>query len=63
MTIAIINQKSLLRFRLSTRIWKTPEQTKSSHEYLQQAYSRGLIDRKPQDNSFVYRLFKETKNV
>ena len=59
MTMTSTNQKSQLRFKLSTRIWKTPSEAQTTFKNLQQAYIDGVIDRKPQDNSFVYRLFKK----
>lgn len=61
MTTSIINQRSLLRYKLSTRIWKMPSELNTTLTYLQLAFDRGLVERKPQDNSFVFKLPKETK--
>lgn len=58
---AITNLKSYTKFKLSTRIWKTPSEAGMTFSSLQRAYKQGLVDKKPQDNSFVFRLVKETK--
>lgn len=61
MTTSIINRRSLVKSKLSTRIWKTPSELNTTLSFLQIAFDEKLVERKTQDGSFVFRLPKEIK--